>query len=160
MKIGNTYFKIYEVVLMALSFIILLGLTVWVAVKWGSIPDTIPTHFDFAGNADSYGGKVNIWILPGLGWLIWITFTVLDFFPGAWNVRGMSDIQSTAGKAKAISMTRTFLEIIKLAIVLLFTYLTVVMVKEQSPSALFVPVVIFILMGTTVVHMILLRRLK
>ena len=109
---------------------------------------------------DATGGKGSIWILPGLGWIIWITFTVLDFFPGAWNVRGLGEIRSEAGKAKALSMTRTFLEVIKLLIVLLFAYLTVNQVNGTGPSPLFLPLVIFLLMGTSVVHIVLLSRLK
>lgn len=160
MRIGNTYFKIYELVLAALSLLVLVALTIWLLIRWNTIPDVVPTHFDFAGNTDATGGKGSIWILPGLGWLIWLTFTVLDFFPGAWNVRGLSDIKSEAGKAKAISMTRTFLEVIKLMIVLLFAYLTVTQVNGQGPSALFLPLVIFLLMGTSIVHILLLSRLK
>lgn len=160
MRIGNTYFKIYELVLAALSFLTLAALTIWLLIRWNSIPDIIPTHFGVSGEADATGGKGNIWILPGLGWIIWITFTVLDFFPGAWNVRGLGEIRSEAGKAKALSMTRTFLEVIKLLIVLLFAYLTVNQVNGTGPSALFLPLVIFLLMGTSVVHIVLLSRLK
>ncbi len=160
MRIGNTYFKIYELVLAALSLLTLVALTIWLLIRWNSIPDIIPTHFGASGEVDATGGKGNIWLLPGLGWLIWITFTVLDFFPGAWNVRGLGEIQSEAGKAKALSMTRTFLEVIKLLIVLLFTYLTVTQVHGGSPSPLFLPLVIFLLMGTSIVHILLLSRLK
>ena len=76
------------------------------------------------------------------------------------TVRGLGEIQSEAGKAKALSMTRTFLEVIKLLIVLLFTYLTVTQVHGGSPSPLFLPLVIFLLMGTSIVHILLLSRLK
>ncbi|MBQ2693424.1 MAG: hypothetical protein IJF51_05255, partial [Clostridia bacterium] len=63
-------------------------------------------------------------------------------------------------KAKALSMTRTFLEVIKLLIVLLFAYLTVNQVNGTGPSPLFLPLVIFLLMGTSIVHIVLLSRLK
>ena len=111
MRIGNTYFKVYDLVLGVLSLLVLAGASIWILVHWGAIPDAVPTHYDFSGNIDGTGGKSNILIMVGLAWFIWLTFTVLDFFPGAWNVHGLSEISSTAGKAKAITLTRTFLQV-------------------------------------------------
>ena len=98
--------------------------------------------------------------MVGLAWFIWLTFTVLDFFPGAWNVHGLSEISSTAGKAKAITLTRTFLQVIKLLIAILFSYLAICMAQGRTASPLLLPLSIFLLMGATVVHILLLSRLK
>lgn len=160
MRIGKTYFKVYDLVLGALSLVVLIAVSIWLLVHWGSIPDLVPTHYDFSGNIDGTGGKSNILIMLGLAWFIWLTFTVLDFFPGAWNVRGLSEITSTVGKAKAISLTRTFLQIIKFLIAILFSYLTICQAQGRTASPLLLPLSIFLLMGASVVHILLLSRLK
>ncbi|MBQ1706603.1 MAG: DUF1648 domain-containing protein, partial [Clostridia bacterium] len=134
MRIGNTYFKVYDLVLGVLSLLVLAGASIWILVHWGAIPDAVPTHYDFSGNIDGTGGKSNILIMVGLAWFIWLTFTVLDFFPGAWNVHGLSEISSTAGKAKAITLTRTFLQVIKLLIAILFSYLAICMAQGLPES--------------------------
>ena len=160
MRIGNTYFKVYDLVLGVLSLLVLAGASIWILVHWGAIPDAVPTHYDFSGNIHGTGGKSNILIMVGLAWFIWLTFTVLDFFPGAWNVHGLSEISSTAGKAKAITLTRTFLQVIKLLIAILFSYLAICMAQGRTASPLLLPLSIFLLMGATVVHVLLLSRLK
>lgn len=160
MRIGNTYFKVYDLVLGVLSLLVLAGTTIWLLVHWGSIPDVIPTHYDFSGNVDGTGGKGNIWAMLGIAWFIWVTFTVLDFFPGAWNIRGLSDISSSVGKAKAISLTRTFLQVIKFFIAIMFSYMTICQAQGKTLSPLLLPLIIFLLMGTSVVHIVLLSRLK
>lgn len=158
MRIGNTYFKIIDLVLMVVSFLVLAATTVWLLVHWSSLPDLLPTHYDFSGAVDGTGAKSNVWILVILGWFIWVTFTVLDFFPNAWNVR--ANITTEAGKAKAISLTRTFLGVVKLLIALMFSYMTVRQAQGAELSPLLIPLSIFLLMGASVVHVVLVGRLK
>lgn len=52
----------------ALRFVALTGVGVmalYVAFTYGELPDTVPTHFDFTGEADDWGPKWTIWVLVG-----------------------------------------------------------------------------------------------
>ena len=49
------------------------------------MPETIPTHFNFKGEADCYGSKSNLWILPGIAILIYSLFSILNRFPHIHN---------------------------------------------------------------------------
>ncbi len=61
----------FEIVLEALAAAALVVMFVVVGVSWGDLPDRIPTHFGPSGRPDSWGGKDSIWLLPGLGVLVY-----------------------------------------------------------------------------------------
>lgn len=39
------------------------------------LPDTIPTHYNLYGDADDFGSKSNIWVLPILNLILFYTLT-------------------------------------------------------------------------------------
>ncbi len=61
-----------------LGLAIMIGLT---ADYFQQLPDTIPVHFDGAGNADDYGGKGNIWALPIIVTLVVVLLSYLERIP-------------------------------------------------------------------------------
>ena len=145
MRTGKANFKMVDLVLTALSFLILAAATVWVISHWDRIPDLIPTHYDFAGHVDAEGSKTSIWILPGFGFGIWLLFTVLAF---------------VQGNAKADALTRTFLGVILLFISALFSYLTLVQARGEPLSPVFVPLELLLLTGSVIVYLILYQRVR
>lgn len=65
-----------------LGLAIMVGLT---ADYFQQLPDTIPVHFDGSGNADGYGGKGTIWVIPIIVALIAIGFSYLERIPHHFN---------------------------------------------------------------------------
>lgn len=66
-----------EIWLHRLTIIILMITFVIVGVNYTKLPDTIPIHFDFSGQPDSWGPKIVIWVLPivmgmTIGFLLWL----------------------------------------------------------------------------------------
>ncbi|MEZ7898416.1 MAG: DUF1648 domain-containing protein [Flaviflexus sp.] len=47
-----------------ISLAIALGSIVYAAAIYSDLPDQVPTHFNFAGEADAWGFKANIWLGP------------------------------------------------------------------------------------------------
>jgi uncharacterized membrane protein len=45
------------------------------AVNFNNLPTTIPTHFNFQGDADGFGNKNEIFIFPILGLFLYLLFT-------------------------------------------------------------------------------------
>lgn len=71
-----------------LEYIGLLGLIVLIALPlyyYGSLPDTIPSHFGSDGTPDDWSGKGMIWLLPGIGVIMYIGLTILNRFPHTFN---------------------------------------------------------------------------
>ena len=58
---------------------------IYVAIHYGQLPDTIPTHFGFSGEPDGWGGKGILWLFPCIGLFLYAMMTVLIFFPQAYN---------------------------------------------------------------------------
>lgn len=59
---------------------------VLVLQAWSTLPTTIPTHFDAAGNADGFGRKGMIWLLPAISVVMVPAILFLRRFPWLSNV--------------------------------------------------------------------------
>lgn len=51
-------------VLCALTWAIVVMMIGLTALSWTTLPDQVPTHYNFAGEADAWGGKANVWLVP------------------------------------------------------------------------------------------------
>ncbi len=58
-----------------IPFLMLIFVIYFTAVNFSKLPDTIPTHFNFQGQADGFGGKNGIFIIPGMAIFIYLLFT-------------------------------------------------------------------------------------
>jgi uncharacterized membrane protein len=64
---------------------VLVALWVWTGTSYSNLPDTIPTHFNAAGEADGFGRKVSIVGLPLIATLLYVGLTALNRFPHIFN---------------------------------------------------------------------------
>ena len=69
----------------ALGWLILLALWGWTITHYSSLPETIPTHFNAAGEADGFGSKVSLIALPVIATLLFIGLTLLNRYPHIFN---------------------------------------------------------------------------
>ncbi|MGN1032582.1 MAG: DUF1648 domain-containing protein [Intestinibacter sp.] len=114
----NAYQKVLEVITVAL----VICQIIYVAIRYPKIGDRIPTHFDFAGNPNSWGNKSTIFILLGATVILYIMLTVCMFFPKTWNI----PVKVTAeNRARIFSYVINMLLLTKLLIVGCFFYMTV-----------------------------------
>jgi len=58
------------------------GLTI---TNYSNLPDTIPIHYNGAGQADGFGGKATILTLPLIATILFIGVTILNKFPHVFN---------------------------------------------------------------------------
>ena len=49
------------------------------------LPDRIPIHYNFTGQIDGWGSKNSLIILPGIAFVIFVVFTILERFPQIYN---------------------------------------------------------------------------
>lgn len=69
----------------ALSLILMIGTIVYLIVMWKSIPDTIPAHYNAAGEVNRWGDKSELIFLPILGGMLYFLITLIQQYPAAWN---------------------------------------------------------------------------
>ena len=56
------------------------GAVVFTAVIYPDLPDTVPSHFDFSGEADAYSSKSSIWMMPVMMGLIIVVLYIVALF--------------------------------------------------------------------------------
>lgn len=114
--------EIIYLIMNIIGVLALLGSTLFVIIMWSQIPDQIPTHYNFAGVADGYGGKGSLIFMMVLAWFMFVLITVLMRFPNTWNM----PVKVTAdNKARLYSITRAMLEVVKMLTSLLFAVMLI-----------------------------------
>ncbi len=68
-----------------ISAIMLLTYIIVLISIWSRIPDTVPTHFNAAGVADSYGSKRNLVFEPVLAAFLLLFLSLMERIPAIWN---------------------------------------------------------------------------
>ena len=149
--------NILYLIMTAIGAVALLFATVFLLISWPNIPNEIPLHYNFAGEVTNYGGKGSIWVLLTAAWVAFIAMTVVVRFPNAWNM----PVEVTEENCERLySITRGFLEAVKLEVVLLMVMLLVTSAKgvELSMALMMIPMAAII--TTIVIGMAMLRRNK
>lgn len=77
----TTYDKTLEI----LGWTSILAIWVLTISNYSNLPDTIPIHYNGAGQADGFGGKGNILTLPLIATVLFIGLTILNKFPYVFN---------------------------------------------------------------------------
>ena len=73
-KLNRIYPLQYEILPLSL----LAAIFYLTVVNYPSLPDSIPTHFNFRGLPDGWGSKTEIFIYPGISLLVYILITVIS----------------------------------------------------------------------------------
>ena len=103
-----------------ISIILVAGYIIFLLVTWKSIPDIVPTHFNFSGNADSYGSKNTLIFIPIIMIAVFTLIAVSERFPGTWHF----PVEITDENREQLFQIGTYmLAAIKLLIVCLFIYI-------------------------------------
>ena len=100
-----------------LGWLILIALWAITIINYSSLPDTIPTHFNAAGEADGFGSKVSLIALPVIATLLFIGLTVLNRYPHIFNYP-TSITQDNA--LRQYTLATRILRYLKLVLVLVF----------------------------------------
>jgi uncharacterized membrane protein len=97
---------------------------VLVAVSYFNLPDTIPIHFNFKGEAGGFGAKSTIWVLPVLGLLMYygMNFIANKVKPHLMNY----PVEVTEENASQLySMSIKLLVLLNFLIAVIFVILTI-----------------------------------
>lgn len=67
------------------SLLALICMCIFLLESFGSLPETVPVHFGADGKPDSWGNAAQLWILPGIGAVLWVCLTIVEGFPHIYN---------------------------------------------------------------------------
>ncbi|MFC2088368.1 DUF1648 domain-containing protein [Calditrichota bacterium] len=74
-----------DIILEVISIIALLTFSIFIIFTWSSVPQRIPTHFNWSGIPDRWGAKGTVPIMLYVTVFVFILFSVLSRFPRVIN---------------------------------------------------------------------------
>lgn len=114
--------KILEV----MGYVALVGFWIFVSYAYSVMPETIPTHFNFAGEADGFGDKDTIFLMPIIGTLLFTVLSVLQQRPHSFNY--ITDITPENAQKQYTTAVR-MIRFLKVALIVIFIFIEVLTYK-------------------------------
>lgn len=146
---------IVDIIMEVLSFITVVGTTLYLIISWGSLPDTIPMHYDLSGEIDRWGNKGELIFLPVMMWIIYLGITLMQRFPQIWN----TGVTVTPENRERVYRTLKYMvESLKLIVVVDFSLLTIFSATGRNLPVWFTFVFLGVLAGDLVFWLVRLVR--
>ena len=103
----NTRPRLIDYIFLGLAVLCFLFTLIYGCIKLPSLPDMLPSHFNFAGAIDGWSGKAGAVSAPMVfGFLMLVILGPIQFFPQVWNnTKGVPDYKLP----RVIRATRTMM---------------------------------------------------
>ncbi len=101
-----------------LGWSVILAIWIFTIASYSSLPDTIPIHYNGAGEADGFGSKINMLVLPFISTILFVGMTIANKFPQVFNYP--TKITEENALRQYINATR-MMRFLKLVLVVLFS---------------------------------------
>lgn len=145
----------FDKIMTGLAILILLASTIFVLIKWDSLPEQIPSHYNFKGQPDAYGGTGSLVFSIVIGWTMLLTMMILSKFPHLWN----TGVERTPANAAMINrIVRDMISVMELSLAALFGYMMIVPVIGIDMGVWFMPLFLGLIFGTIMVTVVRLIR--
>ena len=136
--------RILRLALLVLGLLVLIGTTVFIAVRWQTIPAEVPAHYDAAGHITDYDGKKSLLSVMGLNWVLYLFLAFTAHNPAMQN-RSVGPFRIRVsgvrfGSKTVLPATGLMLDLLALIVALLFSYLTICSALGRELGAWFLPV--------------------
>lgn len=95
-----------------------------IIINFAELPEKIPSHYNFAGNADAWSTKTFIFFMPVLGLLIWLILHYLVSNPNIDKYIHVPSLYDQPNKAQ-IENAKLLIYFIKFEMMALFTFLVI-----------------------------------
>lgn len=152
MKLKHTKFQKF---IEFLTIILVFAMWGYLIMSWSTLPNQIPGHYNAAGVVDRWGSKNELLIMPIIITVLYALLTAVSFFPSIWNV----PTKTTEENIEFVYINlKTMLILIKMEIVITFTYMMYCSVKMQPLGPWFLPLELIIIFGTIIYYIIKVYR--
>jgi len=113
-----------------ISISLLVGYTIFLIIVWRKIPNVLPTHFEAAVEADSYGKKITLILMPILGYMILFAIIFFERFPNIWNF----PVEVTdRNRNRLYMLSFQMMAVVKIMMVVLFIYIGFLTIYYPMP---------------------------
>jgi uncharacterized membrane protein len=119
-------------VLEFVAFAFLLILIILPLAYFKTLPETVPVHFNSAGQPDGYGSRSSLMLLPLIGAFMYLLMTILEAFPHIYNF----PVEITPENAHIQYRIATrLIRILKKVILVLFSFISYQTIKTATGGA-------------------------
>jgi uncharacterized membrane protein len=154
MKIKNS---LADIIMEVLGLVMLIGTPLYLVIRWPSIPDKLPMHYNFAGEIDRWGGKGEVLFLVVMVWILYLMISLVEHFPSVWN----TGVQVTPENRMRVYRTLKYMvKTLKLAMTLVFTFLIFNTVAGIPLPEWFTVVYVLLIIGDLAFWLIRLYRVR
>lgn len=137
------------------SIVILLAATIFVLIRWSDLPEQIPSHYNFKGEPNAYGGKGTLIFEMIMGWVMVLTFLIIGKLPQVWNT-GVE--RTPANEAVINRIVKDMISVMELILAMLFAYMMITPVLGIRMGKWFMPLFLVLIFGTIIVTTVRLIR--
>ncbi len=81
----NPPLSVFDIILESLAALFVLWMIATLIMDYPALPERVPTHFNASGEADDWGGKPSLLLLPVIAVVLYAGLTILNRFPYAFN---------------------------------------------------------------------------
>ena len=147
----NTKPRIVDYVFLGLAVLCFLFTLIFVIVKYPSLPDLLPSHFNARGEIDAWSGKASAAFFPAIiGFILLAILGPIQFFPKLWNnTQGVPAYKLP----RVIRSTRTGLCFLLFSMEAFFACVAVCTVR-LAPMPVFVTYLFMTITGVTIVYIL------
>ena len=143
---------LYQRAASILGPLLVAGAAVYLLLVWKTIPDTIPTSFDMAGNPNAWDSKVTLWSTPVIGFFVILTMSLAGLFPRSWN----TGIRITeANKVLVYRAIRDFLATLQITMGVFFAAFTVYTAQVPDKMGPVILISIFALFFAPIIWLVI-----
>lgn len=127
---------------------------------WNLLPESIPVHFNFAGQPDAWGAKTELLLLLALSSLIYLGLSWLARHPQKLNYPWQI---TERNRARQYALAVCLLRVLKLQSVCLFAFISLQMIGvslgfSNGLGYLFTPVAVLVTLATVMGYFVLASR--
>lgn len=146
----------FDWVLEFVAFAFLLILITLPLMYLKTLPETIPVHFNAAGQPDDYGSRSSLWFLPLTGVFMYLMFTILEGFPQIYNY----PVQITPENAVIqYRLATRLMRILKTVILFTFSIISFQTIKTATGGAaglgkVFFPVFLLLTFAPIIIYLV------
>lgn len=112
----------FEISMDCISLVSLIATAIFLILIWDKIPQEIPGHYNALGEVDKMTGKNSLLIVYFIGWVLFLTISILERFPKVWNT-GVEVTEEN--RERVYRVLKHMLVTMKTFVAVLFSYLTV-----------------------------------
>ncbi len=136
---------------------ILLFILVLASMYWQNMPDRIPTHFDFFGQPNGWGGKSSFLIFPVMSLILFAMLTFFSFAPEFGNFPWEITDENAERQYHLIRVLLGWLKAEAMVILLYFEWITirVSLGKAAWTSGLFMPAMLGVITCTILAYLVM-----